>query len=108
MNTFDERKKGFEAKFLKDQELQFKIRARRNKFIGQWAAKIVEPKNIEEYVKEVRVSDLEKPGDDDIIDKLLKDFENISANISKEEIIQKIQELEKNAIDEFINESDSN
>ena len=49
MNTFDERKKGFEAKFLKDQELQFKIRARRNKYIGQWAAKIVEPKNIEEY-----------------------------------------------------------
>ena len=40
MNTFDERKKGFEAKFLKDEETQFKIRAKRNKHLGIWAAEI--------------------------------------------------------------------
>ena len=43
MNTFDERKKGFEAKYLQDQEAQFKVRAIRNKLVGQWAASLVKP-----------------------------------------------------------------
>tara|TARA_Y100000590_G_scaffold467920_2_gene648585 strand:- start:14276 stop:14602 length:327 start_codon:yes stop_codon:yes gene_type:complete len=106
MNTFDERKKGFEAKYLKDEEAQFKIRAKRNKLIGLWAAEIIKPENVEEYVKEVRISDLEKPGDDDIIDKLLKDFESKSVTISKNEVIKKIEEYEQLAMNEFIKESD--
>ena len=36
MNKFDEREKSFEKKFVKDEELQFKISARRNKYLGQW------------------------------------------------------------------------
>ena len=36
MNSFDEREKSFEKKFAHDQELQLKISARRNKYIGQW------------------------------------------------------------------------
>ena len=106
MNTFDDRKKGFEAKYLKDQEAQFKIRAKRNKFLGLWAAEIIKPENIDKYVKEVRLSDLEKPGDGDIIDKLLKDFENKSSNISKQDIVQKINECQQQGIDEFMKESE--
>ena len=82
MNTFDERKKGFESKYQRDQEVEFKVRANRNKLLAQWAAEILNPENIDEYIKEVRVSDLEKPGDDDIIDKLINDFEKKSVNIS--------------------------
>ena len=106
MTSFEDRKKGYEAKYLKDQEAQFKIRAKRNKFLGLWAAEIVKPENIDEYVKEVRLSDLEKPGDDDIIDKLLGDFEKKSVNISREDIIQKINECQQQGIDEFIKESE--
>ena len=75
MSTFNEREKGFEAKYQHDQEAQFKIRAIRNKLIGEWAASLIKPENEEIYVKEVRLSDLEKPGDDDIVDKLIIDFE---------------------------------
>ena len=106
MDKLDQRKKGYEAKYQKDQEAQFKIRAKRNKFLGLWAAEIIKPNNIDEYVKEVRLSDLEKPGDDDIIDKLLKDFENKSANISKQEIVQKIEECQQKGIEEFMKESE--
>ena len=102
MNTFEDRKKGFEAKYLKDQEAQFKIRAKRNRNVGMWAAEIIKPENIDEYVKEVRQADLEKPGDDDIIDKISNDFENSSIKISREEIIKKIDECEQNAINEYI------
>ena len=38
MTTFDEREKEFEARFKHDQELQFKIKARRNRLLGLWAA----------------------------------------------------------------------
>ena len=106
MNTFDDRKKGFETKYLRDQEAQFKIRTKRNKFLGLWAAELVKPENVDEYVKEVRLSDLEKPGDDDIIDKLLKDFENNSVNISREGIVKKIDECQQQGIDEFMKESE--
>ena len=92
MTSFEDRKKGYEAKYLKDQEAQFKIRVKRNKFLGLWAAEIIKPENIDEYVKEVRLSDLEKPGDDDIIDKLLEDFKKKSVNLSREDVVKKINE----------------
>ena len=101
MNTFDERKKGFEAKFQQDQEKQFKIRALRNKLVWKWASSLVNPENEEEYIKEVRISDLEKPGDDDIIEKLMNDFKSNNLNIEKQEIVKKIAECEMNAINEL-------
>ena len=107
MNTFEDRKRGFEARYLKDQEAQFKIRAKRNKFLGIWAAEIIKPEDVEEYVKGVRLSDLEKPGDDDIIDKLLRDFDKKSADISREDIVKKIEECQQLGIDEFMKESES-
>ena len=106
MNTFEDRKKGFEAKYINDQEAQFKIRAKRNKLVGLWASEIIKPENVDEYVKEVRLSDLEKPGDDDIIDKLLKDFENKSVNISRQDIINKIEKYQSQVMEEFLKESE--
>jgi len=89
MNSFNEREKGFEAKYQHDQEAQFKIRAIRNKLVGEWGASLIKPENEEIYVKEVRLSALEKPGDDDLIDKLLSDFESKNLGIKREEIIKK-------------------
>ena len=101
MNTFDDRQKGFEAKYQHDQEAQFKIRAIRNKLVGEWAASLIKPEDEEIYVKEVRLSDLEKPGDDDLIDKLLNDFELKNLGIEKQEIIKKIEECSRLAVEKF-------
>ena len=101
MNTFDDRKKGFEAKYQHDQEAQFKIRAIRNKLVGEWAASLIKPEDEEIYVKEVRLSNLEKPGDDDLIDKLLNDFELKNLGIEKQEIIKKIEECSRLAVEKF-------
>ena len=101
MNTFDDREKGFEAKYQHDQEAQFKIRAIRNKLVGEWAASLIKPENEEIYVKEVRMSDLEKPGDDDIIDKILGDFETNSISLTRQDIVQKIQECYNQALQEY-------
>ena len=101
MNTFDDRQKGFEAKYQHDQEAQFKIRAIRNKLVGEWAASLIKPENEEIYVKEVRLSNLKKPGDDGLIDKLLNDFELKNLGIEKQEIIKKIEECSRLAVEKF-------
>ena len=38
MTTFDDREKGFERKFAHDEEQEFKVAARRNRMLGEWAA----------------------------------------------------------------------
>ena len=47
MSSFDDRKKSLEKKFANDQELQFKIKGRRNKYFGKWAAEKLEKKDQE-------------------------------------------------------------
>ena len=70
-------------------------------FLFPWAASLIKPEDEEGYVKEVRLSDLEKPGDDDIIDKLLNDFELKNLGIEKQEIIKKIEECGRLAAEKF-------
>ncbi len=76
MSSFDEREKGFERKFERDQELAFKVRARRNKLLGLWAAGQMGLSGdaAEAYAKDVVTADLERPGDDDVVEKVAADF----------------------------------
>jgi hypothetical protein len=76
MTSFDEREKAFEKKFEKDQELQFKVTARKNKLLGLWAAGLMGKNgaDAEAYAKEVVLADFEKPGDSDVVAKLVKDL----------------------------------
>ena len=75
MALFDDRKKGQESKFAHDQELQFRITARRNKLLGLWIAEMMGLKGdaVDAYAKEVVASDFERPGDDDVVEKVLAD-----------------------------------
>lgn len=76
MTTFNDREKSFEKKFEKDQELQFKVNARRNKLLGLWAAGLMGKSgaDADAYAKEVVLADFEKPGDSDVMEKLVKDL----------------------------------
>ena len=88
MNKFDERGKSFEKKFQMDEELQFKVSARSNKYLGEWASSKL-GKNEEEkanYVQEIIKSDLEEAGTEDVFRKILKDFQTASISIEETEI----------------------
>ena len=65
MTTFEEREKGYEAKFKRDQEFQFKATARRNKLLGLWAAEKLglSGGDADAYAKEVVIADFEVAGD---------------------------------------------
>ena len=76
MTTFEDREQGYERKFTHDQELRFKVSARRNRLLGLWAAEKLGLRGdaAEAYAKEVVMADFDKPGDDDVLDKVLKDL----------------------------------
>lgn len=75
MSTFNDRQAGFENKFKHDQELQFKATARRNKLAGLWAAEKfgLSGDAAEAYAKEVVAADFDKPGDEDVVEKIVAD-----------------------------------
>jgi hypothetical protein len=72
----DERENAFEAKYAHDQELQFKLIAKRNKLLALWAAALLgkEGDAVDAYVLEVIKSDFEETGDDDVMRKVATDL----------------------------------
>tara|TARA_B100001250_G_scaffold310632_1_gene272550 strand:+ start:761 stop:1069 length:309 start_codon:yes stop_codon:yes gene_type:complete len=102
MSTFDEREKSFEKKFAHDEELQFKISARRNKYIGQWASQILgyNADQEKEYIQSVIKADFAEAGDEDVFRKIKQDLKNY--NINDEEIRKKMDELNEKAKSDFI------
>jgi hypothetical protein len=97
MNDFKDREKSFEKKYVLDQEKEFRIQSRRNKYLGEWASKIMQldESKIKDYIQAVIKSDFEKPGDDDVFQKLKKDLVNF--NKSDKEIRSKMDELYEKA-----------
>lgn len=76
MTDFEDRQKGFETKFARDQEMAFRITARRNKLLGVWAAGLMglTPEETDAYAKAVVQADFEEAGDEDVIRKVLGDL----------------------------------
>ena len=101
MSSFDEREKVFEKKFAHDEELQFKVSARRNKYIGEWASKILgyNPDQEKEYIQSVIKADFAEAGDDDVFRKVKEDLKD--HNISDEDIRKKMDELNEKAKSDF-------
>ena len=101
MSSFNDRKKGFEKKFANDEERKFKVSSRRNRYLGEWAADILQYKDDKqkEYIQSVVKADLEEAGDEDVIRKLKKDLEN--HHITEEEIRNKITEFNQKAQADF-------
>jgi hypothetical protein len=104
MTGFDDREKGFEAKYRVDQESQFKIIARRNKLLGEWAAGQMglAGDGAAAYAKEVVASDFEKPGDDDVVEKVLADLNNKGIKLSAGDLRKKMDELLAVARDQIV------
>tara|TARA_B100000029_G_scaffold419076_1_gene424431 strand:+ start:124 stop:432 length:309 start_codon:yes stop_codon:yes gene_type:complete len=102
MNKFDEREKSFEKKFAKDEELQFKIAARRNKYLGQWVSGKLgySSEQEKEYIQSVIKADFEEAGDEDVFRKIKADMKD--QNISDEDIRKKMNEFSEKAKSDFI------
>jgi hypothetical protein len=106
MSQFEDREKAFEAKFRKDQELQFKVTARRNKLLGLWAAAQLgfEGEDAAAYAKEVVVADFDEPGDEDVMRKVLRDLQAKGIDSTERSVRREMNQLLEKAKQEIAEE----
>ena len=88
MTTFDDREKAFENMYARDQEMQFRITARRNRLLGAWAAELMGLTAVEaeSYAKDVVHADFEEAGDEDVIRKVLGDLTSAGVDCDESRI----------------------
>ena len=96
MTTFDERERGFEGKFAREQAQEFKATARRNRLLGLWAGGLMglEDKHLEDYAAAVVRSEINLPGDEDVLRKLVGDLTGAGLKITEDQVRTKMDELQ--------------
>jgi hypothetical protein len=106
MSSFDDRKRGEEAKFAHDSELRFKAEARRNKLLGLWAAEQMgmSAEHAKTYAAEVVAADFAEAGDEDVLRKVSGDFKAKGVAVGDEAIRAKMSALMATAREQVLNE----
>lgn len=94
MTTFDDRERAFETKFAMDEEMTFRVTARRNRLLGNWAASKMglTPEETDAYAKAVVQADFEEAGDGDVIRKLVGDLTAAGIDIDEASVRQAVEE----------------
>ena len=103
MNKFNEREKSFEKKFVKDEELKFKLAARSNKYLGEWVSSEL-GKNEEEkknYIQDIIRADMEEAGNEDVFRKIKSDFRAASISMEDSEIRDQMEKALSRAKEDF-------
>jgi hypothetical protein len=97
MSAFDDRERALEDKFKHDQELEFRIHARRNRLVGLWAAREMRlpAAEHEAYAKSLVMAELELHGSEGVIRKLLADFDDRGIDMSDRRIRRYFSELQE-------------
>ena len=87
MTSFDDRERAFETQFARDEEMLFRVTARRNRLLGQWAGEKMglTAEETDAYAKAVVQADFEEAGDDDVVRKVLGDL--LSAGVEADETV---------------------
>ena len=88
MTTFDDRERAFETKFAHDEDMKFRVIARRNRLLGEWAARQMGLSDAEtdSYAKDVIRADFEEAGDEDVIRKVLGDLTSAGVDVDESAI----------------------
>src|SRR3954451_23400665 len=96
MTQFDDRERAFEAKFARDEEMQFRIIARRNRLLGEWAARRMGLTDAEgeAYAKDVVHSDFEEAGEHDVIRKVLGDLTAAGIECDEANVVEALRNKE--------------
>ena len=102
-DKFTEREKSFEKKFARDEELQFKVQARSNKYIAEFVSEKLGKNEEEEkkYIQEIIKADMEEKGSEDVFRKVKKDFKEASLIIEDREIREQMEKALIRAKEDF-------
>jgi hypothetical protein len=102
-DIFNEREKGYEAKFKLDSELRFKAQSRSNKLFGQWLGEKLGLSEAEReaYGKELVMARLNAPVREELIKKIMKDIAARKANITEHEVRKELDRLYAVALEQI-------
>jgi hypothetical protein len=106
MSSFDDRERAEEAKYAHDEELNFKINARRNRLLGEWVAGLLEldGADVEAYAKQVVIADFDRPGDEDVFEKIWADLQEKGVDISEHRVRKHMEDLMQTAREQVLSE----
>ncbi|MEO7603187.1 MAG: DUF1476 domain-containing protein [Sphingomicrobium sp.] len=109
MTQFDDRERAFETKFAHDEDMKFRITARRNRLLGEWAARQMglTDAESESYAKDVIRADFEEAGDNDVIRKVMGDLTAAGIEIDEETIVEALRNKEIEARRQIIEATNS-
>ena len=109
MTQFDDRQRAVDASYTRDEEMQLRISARRNRLLGEWAARQMglNEAETESYAKDVIRADFEDAGEHDVIRKLLGDLIAAGADCGEENIREALRNTEIEARRQIIEASNS-
>ena len=107
MTDFNDRERGEEAKFAHDEDMAFRIAARRNRLLGQWAAEKMglTAEETDAYAKEVVQAEFEEAGDEDVIRKVLGDLTSAGCEIDEAGVRAALDEKSVEARRQLMSES---
>jgi len=109
MSQFQDRERAFEAKYARDEDMQFRIIARRNRLVGEWAARLMglTEAEAESYAKDVIRSDFEEAGEQDVIRKVLGDLTAAGVDCDEDQVVEALRNKEVEARRQIIETSNS-
>jgi hypothetical protein len=103
MSMFEERERGYEAKWAHDEETLFRIMARRDNGLGEWAAALMNLSSADSaaYVGAVLQMGMVGKGPDPVMEKIAADFRTHGAACSAAELAAKAKALRREAEEHF-------
>jgi hypothetical protein len=101
MTTFDKREEAFEKKFAHDEEMRFKLVARRNRMFGEWVAERLGKTGdaVKEYATSVVLADFEEAGDEDVLRKVRTDLERAGVAATDADLRARLAACEAAAVE---------
>jgi hypothetical protein len=88
-----------ERRHANDEELRFRVEARRDRLLAEWAASLMglPAERVADYVAEVIDADLARPGPEDVLEKVGADLRAAGVTIDESELRARLGELEREA-----------
>lgn len=103
MNELTKRGEAFESRFAHEEAMRFKAIARRNRLMGLWAAQRLGKSgpDAEAYANSVVIADLEEPGDEDLVRKVVSDLQAAGVPSDEYQVRQVLEEFVVRAVAEI-------
>jgi hypothetical protein len=94
MSEFDDRDRSIESQLVQDEDMLFRILARRNRLLGEWASQLMDlsEAEAEAYSKDLVRADFEGGDGKDVSLKLLGDLTAAGVDIDQDRIREAIKQ----------------